>query len=393
MPPADWLRKAEDIAAAVAIRANEGDAAGRDPVDEIALLREAGFLAAAEPHEIGGGGLAWSETLPLVRIVARGSGSIGQLLGYHYVMSQSPGFYGQAPFGRGGNGERLRRRSVAEGWHWAGAANPLDPGLVLTPDGDGWRASGRKTFATGARFADWLTLSSKLGDAPVVFALPRRRAGIGFLDDWDHLGQRQTASGTILFDDVRVEPDELVAELPPLEQQPVWLNMRVPMLQLAFVNFYIGVAEGALASARDYIRSTTRAWPTSGVSEARQDPYILEHYGLLHANLAAAAALADRAAVAVDAALARGQGLTLDERNLAAAEVFAAKVNTTHTVLEVTAKVFDLMGARATARRFGFDRYWRDVRTHSLHDPVAYKAREVGNHALNGTITPHWGYT
>ena len=40
--------------------------------------------------------------------------------------------------------------------------------------------------------------------------------------------------------------------------------------------------------------------------------------------------------------------------------------------------------ARATASRHGFDRYWRDLRTFSLHDPVAYKFRDLGNYVLNG---------
>jgi hypothetical protein len=56
--------------------------------------------------------------------------------------------------------------------------------------------------------------------------------------------------------------------------------------------------------------------------------------------------------------------------------------------LEVTSRIFDLMGARATSARYGFDRVWRNVRSHTLHDPVAYKAREVGTFALNGRITP-----
>jgi alkylation response protein AidB-like acyl-CoA dehydrogenase len=59
----------------------------------------------------------------------------------------------------------------------------------------------------------------------------------------------------------------------------------------------------------------------------------------------------------------------------------------------VTSRIFDLMGARATSARFGFDRFWRNIRTHTLHDPVAYKAREVGNFALNGRITPDPLYT
>ena len=48
--------------------------------------------------------------------------------------------------------------------------------------------------------------------------------------------------------------------------------------------------------------------------------------------------------------------------------------------------VFELMGARATAGKYRFDRYWRNVRTHTLHDPVFYKAREVGEFYLKGQI-------
>ncbi|MCY1303959.1 Dibenzothiophene desulfurization enzyme C [compost metagenome] len=80
--------------------------------------------------------------------------------------------------------------------------------------------------------------------------------------------------------------------------------------------------------------------------------------------------------------------MTERERGETAIEAYAAKVNATHVALDVTAKVFELMGARATAAHYGFDRYWRNVRTHTLHDPVAYKAREVGDFALNGRIPP-----
>jgi alkylation response protein AidB-like acyl-CoA dehydrogenase len=61
--------------------------------------------------------------------------------------------------------------------------------------------------------------------------------------------------------------------------------------------------------------------------------------------------------------------------------------------LEVTSGLFELTGARSTANRYGFDRFWRNVRTHTLHDPVVYKAREVGNFALNGRIANDPFYT
>lgn len=46
-------------------------------------------------------------------------------------------------------------------------------------------------------------------------------------------------------------------------------------------------------------------------------------------------------------------------------------------------RLFEIQGSRATSTAYGFDRHWRNVRTHTVHDPVAYKAREVGDWALN----------
>jgi hypothetical protein len=55
---------------------------------------------------------------------------------------------------------------------------------------------------------------------------------------------------------------------------------------------------------------------------------------------------------------------------------------TTDTALKVTAGVFKVTCSRATGKKVGLDRFWRDVRTHSLHDPIAYKNRELGEYAL-----------
>jgi alkylation response protein AidB-like acyl-CoA dehydrogenase len=44
------------------------------------------------------------------------------------------------------------------------------------------------------------------------------------------------------------------------------------------------------------------------------------------------------------------------------------------------------MGARATNAKYGFDRYWRNLRTFTLHDPVDYKVQDIGNWALNDQL-------
>jgi hypothetical protein len=56
---------------------------------------------------------------------------------------------------------------------------------------------------------------------------------------------------------------------------------------------------------------------------------------------------------------------------------------------------FGLRGDRRPRhqQRRGAGPFWRNVRTHALHDPVAYKRREVGDHFLNGTHPPFTLYT
>jgi alkylation response protein AidB-like acyl-CoA dehydrogenase len=49
----------------------------------------------------------------------------------------------------------------------------------------------------------------------------------------------------------------------------------------------------------------------------------------------------------------------------------------------VTSRIFEVMGSRATSARYRFDRFWRNARTLTLHDPLDYKVRETGDWALN----------
>ncbi|MGE8509745.1 MAG: acyl-CoA dehydrogenase, partial [Paraburkholderia terricola] len=32
------------------------------------------------------------------------------------------------------------------------------------------------------------------------------------------------------------------------------------------------------------------------------------------------------------------------------------------------------------------DRFWRNARVHTLHDPLDYRVRDVGRYALSGTL-------
>jgi alkylation response protein AidB-like acyl-CoA dehydrogenase len=94
--------------------------------------------------------------------------------------------------------------------------------------------------------------------------------------------------------------------------------------------------------------------------------------------------LADYAAAALDDAWRRGPALTSDGRGEVALAVAEAKVLAHRAAIDVASQLFELTGARSTSARYGLDRYWRNARVHTLHDPVDYKLRDLGRHALDG---------
>ncbi|GAA0358223.1 acyl-CoA dehydrogenase family protein [Microbispora corallina] len=380
--PGDPLAAAREVASALARDAAARDAAGSAPLAEVALLRESGLLALLVPRELGGAGESWETVLSAVRVLAAADASAAMLLGYHHLHLWRLGHYGNADLA-----ERAARGTAREGWFWGGASNPRDPGLTLVPDGDGYRVRGRKGFATGAQVADRIVVSGDAGGGKVMVVVDGRDAGVRHADDWDALGVRRSASGSVAFEDARVPAGWVVGRVPPDEESArPDQSLVVPGFQAVFVHLYTGIAQGALAAAAEYTRTRSRPWTGSGVESASLDPYVLETYGDMAAQVAAADALAERARAAFGRAVARGRDLTARERGEAALAVSAAKVVAQRAVLDVTATIFEVMGARATAAGAGFDRYWRDARTHTLHDPIAYKLREVGDHALNGRL-------
>lgn len=74
--------------------------------------------------------------------------------------------------------------------------------------------------------------------------------------------------------------------------------------------------------------------------------------------------------------------LSARQRGELAEDVAAVKVVTTETGLCLTAGIFEITGAKATAEKVGLYCFWRDIRIHALHDPVAYKNRELGQFQL-----------
>ena len=376
--PADPLRAVERLAEEFAASAAARDRQGGTAKHERDRLRASGLLSLSIPRPYGGHGADWPTVLQAVRILARADGSLAHLFGFQHLMLATARL-----FGRPEQWQELYRRTASENWFWGNALNPLDNRSRFERRGAGGIIDGHKSFCSGASDSDMLIVSAREEGAArlVIAAVPSRREGIVVHDDWDNMGQRQTDSGSVSFRQVAVAADEILDTPGPLSSP--FASLRTCLAQLILVNIYQGLAEGAFAEARRYTRGESRPWYASGVARAVDDPYVIRHYGEFWVELEGARVLADAAAAAFEAAWRKDLALTAEERARAAVAVATAKVAAARTGLALTSRIFDVMGARATAARHGFDRFWRNLRTHSLHDPLDYKLAELGRWALN----------
>ncbi|MFJ4822535.1 acyl-CoA dehydrogenase family protein [Streptomyces bacillaris] len=386
--PAAWIERAAEVAAILATDAAARDKAGATPYTEVQLLKDSGLVTLLGPAEHGGGGQDWTTAYRVIREVAKADGSIGQLLGYHYLWNWAARLVGTRE-----QWEHVEAEAVRHTWFFGGAVNPRDSDVVVTEDGDDLVFTGAKTFSTGSKVSDVTVLEGVLeGTDRHIFAIvPSDSPGLTFHDDWDNIGQRLTESGGVTIDGVRT-PWASAAGYVDKEFRPrVYNTLNVPTIQLVFISFYLGIAAGALETAATYTRTKTRSWLHGGYDKAVDEPYVIDTYGDLTAKLWAVEALADAVAAEGQRLHDAPDEVTEQARGEFEVRVAAAKARATDVALEVTSRIFEVTGARATASAEGLDRFWRNIRTHTLHDPVAYKRREVGRHVLTGELPePTW---
>ncbi|WP_085316093.1 acyl-CoA dehydrogenase family protein [Derxia lacustris] len=371
----------DELVARFAETAPSRDLLGGTPKLQRDQLRRSGLLALSIPTAFGGLGGDWKLVLDVVRRFARVDSSVAHVFAFHHLMLATTQL-----FARPEQWEQWFRHTARHDWFWGNALNPLDRRTVCRRL-DGWSEfSGRKSFCSGALDSEMLIVSGhrETDGSLVVAAVPTGRSGIAVIQDWDNIGQRQTDSGSVDFERVRVDDAELLLDPGPLTTPRSCL--RPLIAQLILTNIYVGIAEGAFNEAREYTLREARPWHVTGLERADDDPYVLAHFGEFFVGLESLRLLADRAGAQLDLALARGTALTADERGTLAVSIATAKVAATRTGLDICNRLFEVTGARSTHAGLGLDRHWRNLRTHTLHDPVQYKIRELGEWALKSHL-------
>lgn len=379
---------AQALAAELARTAVARDAAGGHAAAERELIRASGLLSLTIAREHGGQGLDWPTFYRVVRILAREDSALAHVFAFHHLQVATVLLYGDAA-----QQSRLLGETVSRSLFWGNAFNRLEKRTTANEADAGWRLDGAKAYCSGSVGSDRLMLTAwhEASASFIVGSVPTRAPGVTVQTDWDAFGQRQTDSGTVRFDKVFLPQADVL--LVPGSPASVRSSLRPQISQLILTNLYLGIAEGALAAAKRFTNEEARAWFASGVQASADDPYVQHRYGELSLDVRAAQPVADEAAWAVDSALDRGHAVEAKERGEVAIAVAQAKALAHRAVMRISNEFLELTGARSTSARHGFDRFWRNARVHTLHDPVDYKLRDLGRHFLTGAFPEPTAYS
>jgi alkylation response protein AidB-like acyl-CoA dehydrogenase len=354
------------------------------PYEWIRRIAEQGLYTWRVPRSHGGPGGTMHDVIRFVIDVASVDSNIAQALRPGF------GFIESILFSRDAAAlDRWLPRVIAgevfgnAGWERGGPNGQVT--ARIRRDADGWRISGTKFYSTGGLFSDWIA-SIALDDEgrETSFTVPHDRPGLRLVDDFDAIGQRLTASGTTVFENVAVHADEIRPPMPRDRRSPL-----PPFYQLFLAAVEAGIARNALADAVTLTRHHARPIRHSTAQRSVDDPYVQETVGQIAAQAYAAQATVLRAAETIDAAWA--DGLSPAALTRASVEVAQAQHFAVQAALTAAEKAFDVAGATATLREHNLDRHWRNARTVANHNPRQWKAAAVGHWLLDGTPLPTSG--
>ncbi|WP_223540883.1 acyl-CoA dehydrogenase family protein [Pseudomonas sp. BF-RE-26] len=376
------------IFARIAAGALEREQSRSLPFEQVKWLKEAGFGAVRVPIQYGGAGASLSQLFELLIELAEADSNLPQALRGHFAFVEDRlNAQADAPqdtwFKRFVEGDL-----VGNAWTEIGSVKIGQVGTRVSRLGEHWVVNGTKYYSTGSIFADWIDLYAQRDDngADVIAAVRVQQPGITQSDDWDGFGQRTTGSGTSVFENAVVEPEDLLDFATRFKYQTAFY-------QLVLLAVQTGAGRAAVHDITKEVRKRTRIFSTGNASHVSQDVQVQQVVGKASAQVYAAHATTLRAAAALQVAYESRfahDEVAEREANIAAElESAQAQVVIADLVLRATSDLFNALSASATSTGKALDRHWRNARTAASHNPLIYKERIIGDWEINGTEPPY----
>jgi acyl-CoA dehydrogenase len=332
------------------------DAAKAFPTEYWRAVCDAGLCGVALPTEHGGSGLGMLEMALIVEsLSATGGGStVGQL----FMINPIFGGVSIARFGNEKMRAELLPKIISGEINCCMALTEPDAGTntleiksFAAADGPGWRLNGRKIWITGVASATKMLViartkkvadSTSRTDGLSMFMIDVQRAGLTHTPI-DKLGTCTLDSSSVFFDNVFIEPDELIGTL-----HQGWRELLDVLNTERIVTTagLVGTGELAIKLAVNYANDR-KVFGDTPISAYQGLQFPLAQ---CHVEVESARLLNHKAATNCDMGLPYGS------------EANAAKLIAAQAVGRATERAMQTMGGMGYAKEYHVERLWRDCR-------------------------------
>ena len=329
----------------------------------IGRMREAELFRVLQPARFGGFEFGYDVFVELVAAIAAGDGSTGWVYSLGAVHPWLIACYPEEAQQEVWNDDRD-----------AIAAVSYAPVGRAVPDRDGYRLSGRFSFASGCDNANWAIVGGMLplqdGPKPGFFLIPKKQYTID--DDWFTVGLAGTGSKTIVVDDQYVPAyrtvrfNDLLAGKAPgaaVNKNPLYRQPMLAVVPHCLVAPALGMARGALAAFKERASGrTTRGAVAGGNNKMVEFATVQMRVAEATASIDAAGLMIHRDIADTLAATAAGKAdveLRMRDR---LTHSFATRLLTRSVDL-----LFEAGGGAALQLHHPVQRFWRDIHAVSSH--------------------------
>jgi acyl-CoA dehydrogenase len=317
---------------------------------------EAGLCGVALPEEHGGAGLGMLEMALIIENLAAGAG--GSTIGQLFMVNPIFGGVSISRFGTPAMKAELLPKIISGEINCCMAltepdagSNSLEIKTFARADGKGWRLNGNKIWITAVPDAAKMLAvarTTKLAEGG------RRTAGLSmFMIDVDRaglthqaiekVGTNTLAASNVYFDNVRIEPEELVGTLDGGWKELLDVLNTERIVTTAGL---VGTGELAMRLAVDYANQR-KVFGNTPISAYQGLQFPLAQ---CHAEIESARLMNYKAAANCDAGLPYGS-----EANI-------AKLLAAQAIARATERSMQTMGGMGFAKESHVERLWRDCR-------------------------------
>lgn len=355
--------------------------------EDLAELRQAGYLTAMVPEELGGAGLSLEQMTREQMRLAGASPATALAVNMHHVWVA----VARTVHDRGDSSADFVLHEAAAGEIFAFGVSEAGNDLVLfgsaseaRPDGEGgYSFHGTKIFTSLApvwtRMGTFATDSTG-DDGPhsVWGFITRDGGGVEVKDDWDTLGMRASQSCTTVLDGAHAPSSRVVRRIPPGPTMDPFIFGIFANFEILLASVYTGIAQRALDVAVETVQRRT-SMKNAGAPYAN-DPDI-------RWRLADAAMQLDGIYPQI-AAVARDVDAQVDRGALWMPQLSAVKSRATEAAVQVVEKAIRVSGGSSYFTRSELSRLYRDVLAGIFHPSDDESVHNAWANTLLGPVRP-----